>query len=108
MTQERKVLISPQDILAVGYECPHCCSTYFVPIDKIDRVITLCPNCQQRIIAEMQPSSDRLAEKAVFEQFLSYLKALRARDFGSHVRFEIRGESQFPMPLTSQKSGQAQ
>ena len=92
MTQEKKVLISPQDILGVGHECPHCKSTHFVPIEKMVRIITLCPNCQQRLMSETQPSSSQFAESVVFGQFLEALKAMQVRDFGSHIRLEIKGE----------------
>ncbi len=106
MTQEKKILISPQDILAVGHECPHCKSTHFVPINKMVRIIALCPNCQQRLMSETQPSSGQLAESVVFSQFLEALKAMQVREFGNHIRLEIKADAS--TPLASQKSGQAQ
>ena len=92
MTQEERVYIVPQDILAIGYECPHCKSTYVVPIEKIDRIVANCPNCQQRLISEIQPSSSALAESAVFLNFVTWLKALQAREFGNNIRMQIKPE----------------
>jgi hypothetical protein len=92
MTQEKRILISPQDILSFGLECPHCHSTYLVPVAKIDRIPALCSNCQQRLIAELPSSSSELTEMLVLQRFLESLRGLQFRDFGSHIRFEIKGE----------------
>ena len=100
MTQERKTLISPHDIVAVGYLCPHCGSSGSVPIEKIDRVAVTCGNCAQRLISETQPSSSQLAESIVMKHFLEALRALQVRDFGNHVRLEIKGD---PTLSASQK-----
>lgn len=100
MTQERKTLISPHDIIAVGYLCPHCGSSGSVPIGKINHVAAMCGNCNQRLVSETQASSSLLPENTVMERFLESLRALQMRDFGNHVRLEIKGDA---TPSISQK-----
>jgi len=92
MTQEERIFIVPQDIIAIGCECSHCKSTFVVPVEKIDRVLAKCPNCNERLISETQPSSGALSESTVFLNFVTWLKSLQARDFGGNIRLEIKGE----------------
>ncbi len=92
MTAEKRILISPRDILSVGYECPHCRATYFVPLARLDRVAIHCPNCRERWASDTQPSSSEHSDAKVLEFFVHFLHELCRRDFGSHLRFEIDGE----------------
>lgn len=93
MTQESRVFVSPSDIVSIGYECPHCKSTFSVPLGKVDRVSVLCGNCQERIVKETPESSSHQSEFSVFNQFVMALRSLQAREFGKNIRMEILGES---------------
>lgn len=92
MTAEKRVLISPQDIIAVGYECPHCRATYFAPVDKIDRIAAVCHNCQQRLLGETQPQTIKYSDITVVRHFVEFLQQLQSREFGAILRFEIGGD----------------
>jgi uncharacterized paraquat-inducible protein A len=86
MTAEKKILISPKDILAIGFECPHCGASYSVPIQKHDRPTTLCPNCNEKIL-------DADGESATVGTFVGRLKLMQTNKYGKAIRFEIACES---------------
>lgn len=90
MTTEKRVLVSPQDIIGMGFECPHCRAVYSVPVARLDRIATICPNCQQRWVSETQPSSSQHSEATSLRHFVDFLKELQQRDFGRSIRFEIK------------------
>ena len=92
MTSEKRFLISPKDILSIGFECSHCGATFFVPIEKLDRLLRQCPNCKESLATEAPvPNSDYSDAKVVFF-FVDFLRQLRTRVFGESVRFEISGD----------------
>jgi hypothetical protein len=93
VTNEKRILISPKDILSLGFECSHCGATYFVPVDKLDRMIKLCPNCQQLLVSDTQLTSSEHSDSRVLQFFVDFLRQLRSREFGATVRFEIAGDS---------------
>jgi transposase-like protein len=92
MTVEKRILISPQDIVGLGFECPHCKASYSVPVTRLDRIGSLCPNCQQRWVSSTQPSSSLQSEDVVLNYFVGYLRELQRRDFGASIRLEIGGD----------------
>jgi hypothetical protein len=92
MTSEKRVLIAPKDILGIGFDCPHCRSTYFAPVGTLDRIVNNCPNCQQHWLSGIQTSSDAHSDATTFNFFVDFLRELRNRPFGDSVRFEIRCE----------------
>lgn len=92
MTSEKRTFISPKDILSLGFECLHCGSTYFSPIEKLDRVVKQCPNCQQLLVSDTQLTSSEHSDARVLHFFVDFLRQLRTREFGTAIRFEIAGE----------------
>jgi len=92
MTSEKRILIAPQDILKLGFECPHCAAIYTVPIDKLDRdrIISTCPNCHEAWASDEQPSSENvISDVKIVRSFLDCLQKIRNRKFGQYMRFEI-------------------
>jgi len=92
MTSEKHLLISPKDILKLGFECPHCCAIYTVPIDKLDkeRLLSACPNCHEGWASEQQPSADVLqSDMKITRMLLDCLKLIQHRPCGAYMRFEI-------------------
>jgi hypothetical protein len=93
MTAEKRILISLDDIVAVGWECPQCHAEYSVPIEKKFRsVAPTCPNCQERMMGETQTSSTANADTTVLEAFLGHMQDLKRRGIGKHLRLELGGE----------------
>lgn len=92
MTSEHRTLISPKDILGLGFECPHCGSTYFSPVDKIDRTVRGCPNCQESFVTDAPVPGSDLSDMRLLEDFVRVLKQVRNRPFGVSLRFEIPSE----------------
>ena len=94
MTSERRILISPNDIISMGVECPHCGASYFVPIDKLDRFLPRdCQNCHETFFTDAPvPNSDH-SDLRVMATFITFFKSLRSRSFGSSIRFEIKEET---------------
>lgn len=90
MTSEKRVIISPNDIISVGWECPHCHAVFLVPIDVLDRMLpVVCPNCSERLASETQPSSAELSDLNTAHSFLLRLRELRSKPFGKYLRLEI-------------------
>lgn len=93
MTIEKKVWISPNDIVSVGWECPHCTMLYSVPVGKLDRSLPeMCPNCQERLASGTQLSSSELADSTVLLAFLVHLRNVQDRPFGKSLRFGLSGD----------------
>jgi transcription elongation factor Elf1 len=93
MTAEKRITISPHDIISVGWECPHCHALYAVPIEKLDRPLVIhCPNCNQRLAGESQPSTEKHSDSKVLQFFLEFLSEMKRRPFGKDLRFELGGE----------------
>ena len=92
MTTERRILISPQDIIGLGFECPHCKATYSIPVGRLDRIASICPNCQQRWVSDVQQSSSQQSENVVLRYFVDFLRELQRREFGNALRLEISGD----------------
>jgi hypothetical protein len=92
MTNEKRTLIAPQDILSLGFECPHCGSTYFSPVDKIDRVLRGCPNCQESFVTDAPVAGSDYSDMRLLEFFVRFLRQVRNRPFGASFRFEIASE----------------
>jgi hypothetical protein len=93
MTNERRILIAPADIISIGVECPHCRATYFVPIDKLDRALPGdCRNCHETFFSDAMVLGSDFSNLDVLASFINFFKLLRGRGFGSSVRFEIKEE----------------
>jgi transcription elongation factor Elf1 len=106
MTAEKRILISPKDILSIGFECPHCGATYFVPIEKLDRPWRQCPNCQESLATDASvPNSDYSDVKVLF-LFVDFLRQVRSRAFGAFLRFEVKGELITPSGVQRSEPGQ--
>jgi predicted Zn finger-like uncharacterized protein len=92
MTRETHTLISPQDIVGMGFSCPHCNAMFSVPVDKLDRVANNCPNCNQRWVKQPDHLNDEFPDEEVLKHFFKCLKELQRREFGKLVRFEVKAE----------------
>jgi DNA replicative helicase MCM subunit Mcm2 (Cdc46/Mcm family) len=94
MTSERRIFISPVDVLSIGFECPHCGATYFVPIDKLDRDLPRkCQNCNEPFLNDAPVQNLDYSDLRALGAFITFFKDLRRRTFSSSIRFEIQGES---------------
>ena len=93
MTSEKRVLISPKDILSVGFECPHCRATYFVPVENLDRpLVRQCPNCQESWATDAPVPSGDYSDLKMLHFFVDCLRKIQTRAFGAAIRFEVSGE----------------
>jgi hypothetical protein len=95
MTVEKKILIAPQDILSLGYECQHCHSTYLVPLDKLSRITTSCPNCKEEWVSDFA-SGGVHSDVSILNNFTQLLKILPTRNVGVSIRLEIREQKKEP------------
>ena len=90
MTIQRRTFIEPRDIIGLEYECTHCHSRWSIPIDRFDRKVTVCPNCNQQWLggnastAVASYSDDQLVSILV-----DRLKEVQARTFGAIIRLEV-------------------
>lgn len=89
MTNEKRILIAPRDILSMGFECPHCSATFFVPIDKVDSLVRQCPNCREFWATDASVHGSDYSDLKVLSFFVEFLKDIRSRQFGAAIRFEI-------------------
>ncbi len=90
MTAEKKLLITPQDVLSLGYECNHCHSIYLVPLGNLSRITTACPNCKEEWVSDAVPAGGiHNSDAAVLNHFTQSLKMLQSRNVGSCLRLEI-------------------
>jgi hypothetical protein len=96
MTVEKKTLIAPQDIIGVGYDCKHCHSTYLVPLEKLSRITTSCPNCKEEWVSDIAPSNGVHSDASVLNNFTQSLKLLQTRNVGASIRLEIREPKKEP------------
>lgn len=71
------------------FECPHCHARYSVPLNRVDRLPTMCPNCNERWVSETQTANDKLPEIAILRRFVGCLQEMKACSFGATLRFEI-------------------
>jgi len=94
MTSEKRILISPTDILSVGFECSHCGATYFVPVKRLDRNLPReCQNCQESFVTDAPVQNKEHSDLVVLRSFIKLFKDMQSRKFVSSVRFEIQDES---------------
>ena len=92
MTREKRVLLSPLDILGIGFECPHCGTTYLVPIENLDRGLpTKCHNCHEIFVDNTSAKASGPIDTQALAGFVGYFKELRKRKFGACLRLEIEG-----------------
>ena len=92
MTIENRTFISPDDILAVEYECPNCKTRLLTPLDKFGRVLPRCRVCDKEIISETHQDSSKATDAVVVHEFLAALRELRSRKLAAPLRLEIRSE----------------
>jgi len=93
MTSEKRILISPKDILSVGFECPYCRATYFVPVETLDRhPVRQCPNCQETWATDAPVPSGEYSDLKMLSLFVDCLRKIQTRAFGAAIRFEVSGE----------------
>jgi hypothetical protein len=93
MTTETRTIITPSDVIGMGFECSHCHAVFIVPIDKIDRLADHCPNCRQDLLRNANPlTEDERSDQDSLKYFVQFLKDVRQRGFGKWLRFEIKPE----------------
>ena len=89
MTAERRILIALGDLIAMEFECPHCHARYSVALNRVDRLPTMCPNCNERWVSETQSASDKLPDITTLRRFVGCLQEVKACNFGAALKFEI-------------------
>lgn len=90
MTVETRNLISPSDILSIGFECKQCSASGFVPIEKIFRQFPVkCPNCGEQFLGDAPLSTIDQSDAALLDAFVKLFAKLRSRTFSLSMRFEI-------------------
>jgi hypothetical protein len=92
MTTETRTILTPSDLAGMGFECSHCHAIFIVPLDKIDRIATKCPNCHESMVREAQPLVEKRSDSETLEFFVSFLKEIQQRGFSKWLRFEIKPE----------------
>jgi hypothetical protein len=86
---ERLVLVSLEDIIGVGWHCPHCETVCSIPIDKLDRGLPRsCTNCKEEL-ADATPSESEQTDERIVGQLMQLLRIIRRRPFGKSLRFQI-------------------
>jgi len=94
VTQEKRLMIQPRDILAIEYGCPKCKARHAVPIANFDRTATKCPNCFEPWVREHHTAGDRERDDFIVANFVKYLREIQGRDLGGAViRLEVGGEA---------------
>lgn len=88
MTVEKRTLISFNDILAIEYECPHCQVRHSVPIEKVDRTLFSCPNCNEPLISQAQRA---MPDEVIITSFIKSLREIQGRSFPAILRLHITG-----------------
>ena len=88
MTVEKRTLISFNDILAIEYECPHCHVRHTVPVDKMDRPLLFCPNCNEPLIRQVAVNEP---DDVVMLAFSHSLREMQRREFSANLRLQITG-----------------
>jgi hypothetical protein len=96
MTADNKILISPQEIVSLGCECPQCGVLYLVPIGKLTRVAIACPNCKEPWADEIPAQSGvQNSDANVLRHFVESLKMLQQKKVGAFLRLEIKDDTKF-------------
>jgi len=85
---EKRTFISFSDILALEYECPHCHVRQSVPIDRVDRLIFNCPNCNELLIHR---EGHLVNDDVLMSKFVHSLKEIQQREFMAIFRLQITG-----------------
>lgn len=86
---ETRVLISPADVVSVGFECPACKASVFVPLGALNELPTKCQNCREAWMHVPTQAMVAETDDAVMGVFIDLLKKLNVRKFGAAVRLEI-------------------
>lgn len=91
MTREHKLLIEPQDIVAIEIECRHCHSRVRYGVETIqpDRLKgrLQCLNCKEDLIRGESPEALPLVD------FIDALRRLRGSELAANVKFELPSEA---------------
>jgi predicted RNA-binding Zn-ribbon protein involved in translation (DUF1610 family) len=83
---EKRTFISFKDILAIEYECPHCHVRQSVPIDKVERLVFNCPNCNELLIKK---EGGLVHDDVLMSKFFHSIKEIQLRDFSAILRLQI-------------------
>lgn len=90
MMTETVTLITPSDVLSVGFECSACGATYFVPLVKLTGALPgKCQNCGAVWLYEPSVAMVAPTDARVLAGFVNALQELQARPFGAAVRLEL-------------------
>jgi DNA-directed RNA polymerase subunit RPC12/RpoP len=95
MTTETKVLIDPQDVLALYFRCAGCNASLSLPLsEKIDvKKLAVCPHCQRPWLRSAEGSSIELALLDCIEKLKAFSSYLGKAPYnGFSVKFEITKE----------------
>jgi len=89
MTAETRTFIAPTDIIGIEYECGHCHAKHLVPVERFDRVLYRCPNCQEGLATTANSSSAKRGDDSLLHQLVDTLKEMQGLTI--KVRLEISG-----------------
>lgn len=88
MTIEKRTFISFKDILAIEYGCPHCYVRQSVPIEKVERLVFNCPNCNESLIKKNEEGGP-IHDDVLMSKFFHSVKEIQQRDFSEFLRLQI-------------------
>jgi hypothetical protein len=90
MTVEKRIFISPSDIVGIEFECGHCYSRHLIPIASFDRVIYQCPNCKEKLVSSGHADSTKQSDEAALLNLVAILTDIQDRPLT--LQFEITGD----------------
>lgn len=88
MAVENRTFISFSDILALEYECPHCHVRQSIPIEKVDRLLLNCPNCN-KILVKKNEEGGHVHDDVLLSKFVHSVKEIQLREFPAILRLQI-------------------
>ncbi|HEX3941603.1 MAG TPA: hypothetical protein VHX11_08995 [Acidobacteriaceae bacterium] len=90
MTVEKRVFISPADLIGIEYECEHCHAKHLVPFASFDRVLYQCPNCKEGMATASNPNRPEQGDDAILHHFAEALGNLK--NLSVKIRLQITDE----------------
>jgi len=93
MTIQRRTFIDPSDIIGIEFECTHCHSRCSIPLDRYDRKVEACPNCNEKWL-NTNPTGLACSDDQLISELVKLLKQVQGRTFGASIRLEIRCDAE--------------
>jgi hypothetical protein len=83
---EKRTFISFKDILAIEHECPRCHVRRSVPIEKVERLVFNCTNCNEILINK---EGGAIHDDVLLSEFVHSVKEIQLREFPAIFRLQI-------------------